>query len=104
MCEDVPKLLSDRIEVGLVWPAAVDERPAPAPFAPPEPPLDPDPPVGDHPPDDPFVPDPPEVPPGAPASACRLPPVGAASFLPCSAGISYTTPEGLSASGSLGTP
>ena len=68
--EDVPKLLSDRIDVLDAPPTA-------------------------------FVPTPDELPPGSPCDP-RVPSLGAASFRPPSAGISYTTPEGLSASGSLG--
>jgi hypothetical protein len=83
--EEVPKLLSERIEVTLVAPLEPLESVA-------------------DPPEDPPVPDPPDVPPGATPPERRVFLSGAASFRPCSAGISYTTPDGLSASGSLGMP
>ena len=84
--DDVPKLFSDRIEVCFVWLASapLDVPPPPDPLDPLEPP-------------EPA----PAVPLGPSERRVRL---GAASCRACSTGISYTTPEGLSASGSLGTP
>ena len=83
--EDVPKLFSERMEVSDAPPTALEPLPEPPDVPPP-----------DEPPPD-WLP---------PVSPCdrRPPSFGAASFRPRSAGISYTTPEGLSASGSLGRP